>query len=98
MVRMVKATPPHADISTVTQRFSDDSRVITKPPHLAGDKFASKAIACINANTFEPTLYNLQFWGIMSAYEYGRASGARAWMYGGMAIRQAFQIHLIGDI
>jgi hypothetical protein len=68
-------------------RFSNDIRIRTNPPHLAGEKFASKAVNCIDANTFEPTLYNLQFWGIMSAYEYGRASGARAWMYGGMAIR-----------
>lgn len=59
----------------------------TSPPHLAGEEFASKALACIDSNTFEPTLYNLQFWGIISAFEYGRASGARAWMYGGMAIR-----------
>ena len=71
---------------------------MTNPPHLAGDKFASKAMACIDANTFEPALYNLQFWGIMSAYEYGRASGARAWMYGGMAIRQVSHIRLNGNI
>ncbi|KAI8575135.1 hypothetical protein K450DRAFT_263215 [Umbelopsis ramanniana AG] len=81
-------------VLAVAARFSDDSRVTTNPPHLAGDKFASKAIACIDANTFEPTLYNLQFWGIMSAYEYGRASGARAWMYGGMAIRISLELGL----
>ncbi|KAH8556746.1 fungal-specific transcription factor domain-containing protein [Umbelopsis sp. PMI_123] len=79
-------------VMAVAARFSKDSRIKTSPPHLASDRFASRAISCIDANTFEPTLYNLQFWGIMSSYEYGRASGARAWMYGGMAIRICLEL------
>ncbi|CAM0139515.1 unnamed protein product [Umbelopsis sp. WA50703] len=81
-------------VLAIAVRFSNDSRMMTSPPHLAGEEFASKALACIDSNTFEPTLYNLQFWGIISAFEYGRASGARAWMYGGMAIRICLELGL----
>jgi len=58
-------------------RFSDHPSIKTDPPYWAGEKFAMKATSLINASLLEPTIPNLQFWGIMSCLEYGRASGSK---------------------
>ncbi|KAF7730381.1 hypothetical protein EC973_002187 [Apophysomyces ossiformis] len=67
--------------------FSDHHSIKTDPPYWAGERFALKANSMINASMLEPTIDNLQFWGIMACLEYGRASGSKAWIYGGLAVR-----------
>lgn len=57
--------------------YSDDHNIKTDPPYWAGERFAAKATALIDGGLLEPTLPNLQFWGIMACLEYGRASGAK---------------------
>jgi hypothetical protein len=44
---------------------------------LAGERFAEKALSLVDADTLQPNLENIQFWGIMSCLEYGRASGSK---------------------
>jgi hypothetical protein len=68
-------------------RFSDHPEIKTDPPYWAGEKFARKAGSLISSDLFEPTVPNLQFWGVMACLEYGRAAGSRAWIYGGLAAR-----------
>ncbi|KAI8147932.1 fungal-specific transcription factor domain-containing protein [Fennellomyces sp. T-0311] len=68
-------------------RFSDHPSIRADPPYWAGERFAIKATSLIDATMLEPTIPNLQFWGIMACLEYGRASGSRAWIYGGLAVR-----------
>ncbi|EIE82732.1 hypothetical protein RO3G_07437 [Rhizopus delemar RA 99-880] len=75
-------------------RFSDHPSIKTDPPYWAGEKFAEKATSLINASLLEPTIPNLQFWGIMSCLEYGRASGSKAWTYGGVAVRMCQELTL----
>jgi hypothetical protein len=58
-------------------RFSENPSIRTNPPYLAGDRFAEKALSLVDSNTLQPTLENIQFWGIMSCLEYGRASGSK---------------------
>ncbi|GAN11473.1 conserved hypothetical protein [Mucor ambiguus] len=74
-------------VMAIAARFSDHPNIKTDPPYWAGEKFAMKATSLINATLLEPTIPNLQFWGIMSCLEYGRASGSKAWIYGGIAVR-----------
>ncbi|OAD77566.1 Zn(2)-C6 fungal-specific transcription factor [Phycomyces blakesleeanus NRRL 1555(-)] len=74
-------------VLAIGARFSEHPNVKTDPPYLAGEKFAVKAASLINSDLFEPTLENLQFWGIMACLEYGRASGSRSWIYGSLAMR-----------
>ncbi|KAI8067089.1 fungal-specific transcription factor domain-containing protein [Gongronella butleri] len=81
-------------VLAIGARFSTHPAIRTDPPYWAGEKFARKAGSLINANLLEPTVPNLQFWGIMACLEYGRAAGARAWIYGGMACRICFELGL----
>ncbi|OBZ91795.1 hypothetical protein A0J61_00127 [Choanephora cucurbitarum] len=74
-------------LMAISARFSDHPYIKADPPYWAGERFATKATSSINASLLEPTISNLQFWGIMSCLEYGRASGSKAWTYGGIAVR-----------
>lgn len=58
-------------------RFSDHPEIKTDPPYWAGEKFARKAGSMISNDLLEPTVPNLQFWGVMACLEYGRAAGSR---------------------
>lgn len=61
----------------VISRFSDHPLIKVDPPYWAGERFAVKASSLVDITMLEPTIPNLQFWGIMACLEYGRASGAR---------------------
>ncbi|ORZ11428.1 fungal-specific transcription factor domain-domain-containing protein [Absidia repens] len=79
-------------VMAIGARFSDHPDIKTDPPYWAGEKFARKAGALISNDLFEPTVPNLQFWGVMACLEYGRAAGSRAWIYGGLAARICFEL------
>ncbi|KAI8082944.1 fungal-specific transcription factor domain-containing protein [Halteromyces radiatus] len=79
-------------VMAIGARFSDHPDIKTDPPYWAGEKFARKAGSLINNDLFEPTVPNLQFWGVMACLEYGRAAGSRAWIYGGLAARLCFEL------
>lgn len=81
-------------VMAIAARFSDHPSIKTNPPYLAGDRFAMKATSLIDATLLEPTLPNIQFWGIMSCLEYGNASGSKAWNYGGIAVRMCQELGL----
>ncbi|KAI7869077.1 fungal-specific transcription factor domain-containing protein [Spinellus fusiger] len=74
-------------VIAVGARFSDHPSIKTDPPYWAAEKFAAKATSMINASLLEPTLSNLQYWGVMACLEYGSASGAKAWIYGCLSAR-----------
>ncbi|KAI9024934.1 fungal-specific transcription factor domain-containing protein [Phycomyces nitens] len=74
-------------VMAIGARFSDHPMIKTDPPYWAGERFSVKATSMINATSLEPTISNLQFWGVMSCLEYGRASGPKAWIYGCIAVR-----------
>lgn len=74
-------------VLAISARFSEHPSVRTQPPYLAGECYANKALSLVDVSTLEPSLENIQFWGIMSCLEYGRASGSKAWIYGGLAVR-----------
>ncbi|KAI8076676.1 fungal-specific transcription factor domain-containing protein [Gilbertella persicaria] len=82
-------------VLAIGARFSNDPAIRTNPPYLAGERFAEKALSLVDAEMLQPTLANIQFWGIMSCLEYGRASGSKSWIYGGLAIRfcQELELH-----
>lgn len=63
--------------TNLLDRFSDHPMIKTDPPYWAGEGFANRATALIDASLLEPSIPNLQFWGIMACVEYGRASGSR---------------------
>ncbi|KAI8338700.1 fungal-specific transcription factor domain-containing protein [Chlamydoabsidia padenii] len=79
-------------VMAIGARFSDHPEIKTDPPYWAGEKFARKAGSMISTDLFEPTVPNLQFWGVMACLEYGRAAGSRAWIYGGLAARICFEL------
>ncbi|GAN04046.1 hypothetical protein MAM1_0054d03505 [Mucor ambiguus] len=74
-------------VLAIGARFSDNPSIKTNPPYLAGERFAEKALSLVDADTLQPNLENIQFWGIMSCLEYGCASGSKSWIYGGLAVR-----------
>ncbi|KAI8373197.1 fungal-specific transcription factor domain-containing protein [Radiomyces spectabilis] len=74
-------------VMAIGARFSDHPMIKAEPRYWASERFALKARSLIDAELLEPTLPNLQFWGVMASLEYGRANGSKAWMYGGIAIR-----------
>ncbi|KAG0744736.1 hypothetical protein G6F57_009476 [Rhizopus arrhizus] len=74
-------------VLAASARFSDHPSVRTNPPYSACERFANKALSLVDARTLQPTVANIQFWGIMSCVEYGRASGSMSWVYGGLAMR-----------
>ncbi|CEP09646.1 hypothetical protein [Parasitella parasitica] len=74
-------------VLAIGARFSENPSIRTNPPYLAGERFAEKALSLVDADTLQPNLENIQFWGIMSCLEYGRASGSKSWIYGGLAVR-----------
>ncbi|KAI8993494.1 fungal-specific transcription factor domain-containing protein [Pilobolus umbonatus] len=74
-------------VLAISARFSEHPSIRTQPPYLAGECYANKALSLVDVSTLEPNLANIQFWGIMSCLEYGRASGSKAWIYGGLAVR-----------
>ncbi|KAI8642751.1 fungal-specific transcription factor domain-containing protein [Parasitella parasitica] len=74
-------------VLAIGARFSENPSIRTDPPYLAGERFAEKALSLVDADTLQPNLENIQFWGIMSCLEYGRASGSKSWVYGGLAVR-----------
>ncbi|CEJ00562.1 hypothetical protein RMCBS344292_14615 [Rhizopus microsporus] len=74
-------------VLATSARFSDHPSIRTDPPYLACERFAKKALSLVDASTLQPTMSNIQFWGIMSFVEYGRASGSMSWVYGGLAVR-----------
>lgn len=68
-------------------RFSSHSSIHINSPYLAGEEFVKRALSLVNNNMLQPTMANIQFWGIMSCVEYGRASGSMSWIYADIAIR-----------
>ncbi|KAI7884277.1 hypothetical protein K492DRAFT_174190 [Lichtheimia hyalospora FSU 10163] len=81
-------------IMAIGARFSEHPLMKVDPPYWAAERFAAKASSLVDITMLEPTIPNLQFWGIMACLEYGRGSGARAWMYGGLAIRICHELGL----
>ncbi|KAG0371164.1 hypothetical protein BGZ54_009523 [Gamsiella multidivaricata] len=75
-------------------RFSNHPDVVTTPPFLAGEPFATNVRASIVDSVDIPTVSNVQALLFLSMYEYGAARGPRAWMFGGMAIRMAQELGL----
>jgi hypothetical protein len=57
-------------------RFSSHSSIHISSPYLAGEEFVKRALSLVDNNMLQPTMANIQFWGIMSCVEYGRASGS----------------------
>ncbi|CAO3665543.1 unnamed protein product [Rhizopus stolonifer] len=74
-------------VMAISARFSDNPSILTEPPYLAGEEYAKKALSLVDASTLQPSMTNIQFWGIMSCIEYGRSSGSKCWTYATMAIR-----------
>ncbi|ORZ01297.1 fungal-specific transcription factor domain-domain-containing protein [Syncephalastrum racemosum] len=79
-------------IMAISARFSDHPSLATDPPYWAGEKFAVRASSFIGSSTLEANIPNLQFWVIMGCLEFGRASGAKAWMYSGIALRMCEEL------
>jgi len=75
-------------------RFSNHPDVVTTPPFLAGEPFATNVRGMVVDSIDIPTVSNVQALVFLSMYEYGAARGPRAWMFGGMAVRQAQELGL----
>ncbi|KAF9923880.1 hypothetical protein FBU30_006090, partial [Linnemannia zychae] len=75
-------------------RFSNHPDVVTTPAFLAGEPFATNIRAVLIDSIDVPTVSNVQALLLLSMYEYGAARGPRAWMFGGMAVRQAQELGL----
>ncbi|KAF9425998.1 hypothetical protein BGZ94_007031 [Podila epigama] len=81
-------------ICAASARFSTHPDVITTPAFLAGEPFATNLRAVLVDSIDVPTVSNVQALLFLSMYEYGAARGPRAWMFGGMAVRQAQELGL----
>ncbi|KAG0056801.1 hypothetical protein BGZ83_003419 [Gryganskiella cystojenkinii] len=81
-------------ICAAVARFSDHPDVLTTPGFLAGEPFATNVRGSVIDSIDTPTVSNVQALLFLSMYEYGAARGPRAWMFGGMAIRQAQELGL----
>lgn len=75
-------------------RFSNHPDVLTTPAYLAGEPFATNVRGVLFDSIDIPTVSNVQALIFLCMYEYGAARGPRAWMFGGMAIRQAQELGL----
>lgn len=75
-------------------RFSNHPDVLTTPAYLAGEPFATNVRGVLFDSIDVPTVSNVQALIFLCMYEYGAARGPRAWMFGGMAIRQAQELGL----
>ncbi|KAF9437852.1 hypothetical protein BGZ76_010868 [Entomortierella beljakovae] len=75
-------------------RFSNHPDVVTSPAFLAGEPFATNVRGMLVDSIDIPTVSNVQALVFLSMYEYGAARGPRAWMFGGMAVRQAQELGL----
>ncbi|KAG0255108.1 hypothetical protein BG011_005325, partial [Mortierella polycephala] len=75
-------------------RFSNHPDVVTTPAFLAGEPFATNLRGVLVDSIDVPTVSNVQALLLLSMYEYGAARGPRAWMFGGMAVRQAQELGL----
>ncbi|KAF9300232.1 hypothetical protein BGZ74_008124, partial [Mortierella antarctica] len=75
-------------------RFSNHPDVLTTPAYLAGEPFATNVRGELFDSIDIPTVSNVQALIFLCMYEYGVARGPRAWMFGGMAIRQAQELGL----
>ncbi|KAG0209542.1 hypothetical protein BGX28_010240 [Mortierella sp. GBA30] len=75
-------------------RFSSHPDVVTTPAFLAGEPFATNLRGMLVDSIDIPTVSNVQALLFLSMYEYGAARGPRAWMFGGMAVRQAQELGL----
>ncbi|KAG0087337.1 hypothetical protein BGZ92_007411 [Podila epicladia] len=75
-------------------RFSNHPDVVTTPAFLAGEPFATNLRGMLVDSIDVPTVSNVQALLFLSMYEYGAARGPRAWMFGGMAVRQAQELGL----
>ncbi|KAF9396315.1 hypothetical protein CPC16_003283 [Podila verticillata] len=75
-------------------RFSNHPDVVTTPTFLAGEPFATNLRGMLVDSIDVPTVSNVQALLFLSMYEYGAARGPRAWMFGGMAVRQAQELGL----
>ncbi|KAF8941599.1 hypothetical protein BGZ58_005549 [Dissophora ornata] len=75
-------------------RFSNHPDVVTTPAFLAGEPFATNVRGMVVDSIDIPTVSNVQALLFLSMYEYGAARGPRAWMFGGMAMRQAQELGL----
>ncbi|KAG0327014.1 hypothetical protein BGZ99_008564 [Dissophora globulifera] len=75
-------------------RFSQHPDVVTTPKFLAGEPFAASVRGNLLSSIDIPTVSNVQSLLLLSMYEYGAARGPRAWMFGGMAVRQAQELGL----
>ncbi|KAI1316649.1 hypothetical protein EDD11_009684 [Mortierella claussenii] len=78
----------------VVARFSNHPDVVTTPAFLAGEPFATNVRGMLLDSIDIPTVSNVQALVFLSMYEYGAARGPRAWMLGGMAVRQAQELGL----
>ncbi|KAF9110374.1 hypothetical protein BGX27_006447 [Mortierella sp. AM989] len=81
-------------ICAAVARFSDHPDVVTTPAFLAGEPFATNVRGMLVDSIDIPTVSNVQALLFLSMYEYGAARGPRAWMFGGMAVRQAQELGL----
>ncbi|KAG0339160.1 hypothetical protein BG004_006937, partial [Podila humilis] len=81
-------------ICAAVARFSNHPDVVTTPAFLAGEPFATNLRGMLVDSIDVPTVSNVQALIFLSMYEYGAARGPRAWMFGGMAVRQAQELGL----
>lgn len=76
-------------------RYCKHPGILSDPPYLVSQRFASKAKSLIDDTLLEPTLENIQFWGIMACLEYGHGQASKAWTYVEIAVRfcQELELH-----
>ncbi|GAN04748.1 conserved hypothetical protein [Mucor ambiguus] len=81
-------------ILSVAARFSKRPDIVQHPLWMAGEKFAEIARSMVNQVIETPSIEHVQGLLILNLHEYGCARTVRCWMYSGMAIRMAFEMHL----
>ena len=81
-------------ICAIAARFSQHPSLKTQHQSQAGDHFAARSRELIAAEFDKPTLSNVQTCLILALHEFGSGRGARAWMYGGIAMRMAVSLGL----
>ncbi|KAI7879085.1 hypothetical protein K492DRAFT_115722, partial [Lichtheimia hyalospora FSU 10163] len=63
-------------------RYCKHPGILSDPPSQVSEQFASKAKSLIDDTLLEPTLENIQFWGIMACLEYGHGRASKQFNVG----------------
>lgn len=81
-------------VCAISARFSTHPQLNSEPAFLRGEEWAGPAREIALKRYDEPSVTTLTVYLILGLHEFGTCHGGRSWMFGGMALRMAYALHL----